>query len=199
VAAVPYPPPPEIVLPHPWVLGEYRLRPPEPRDVPALTEALQSVEVQRFTRVPSPYDVHDAEQYVRSARDGLERGDAIRLLVTDPPGEQLYGACGLEIDWRDGVAELGYWLHANARGRGIATRVGSELCRFGFGLGLGRIHLQAAVNNPGSVEVARRIGFVQEGTLRLAAIDGPAGNVAAPRADMHVLGLLPGELLPVAP
>ena len=55
------------------------------------------------------------------------------------------------------------------------------------------------MNNPGSVEVARRIGFVQEGTLRLAAIDGPAGNVAAPRADMHVLGLLPGELLPMAP
>lgn len=191
---MPYPAPPEIVLPHPWMVGEHRLRLPEPKDVDAITAAVQTPDIQRFTRMPVPYERSDAEGWVAMARDRLADSSAVFTVITDHPGVELSGGVGLDIDWRDAVAEVGYWLHPNARGQGLAARVVTEMCRFGFGLGLRRIHLQAAVTNPGSVAVARRCGFTEEGRLREAATDGPAGDLSAPRADMLVFGLLPGEM-----
>lgn len=191
---MPYPPPPKIVLPHPWVIGEFRLRPPESKDVHAITEALQAVDIQRHTRVPSPYNLADAETYVRIAAEGLADSSAVSLVITDPPGGGLYGAVGLTIDWRDAQAEVGYWLHRGARGKGLVTRAVAELCRFGFGLGVGRILLRASAANPASAAVADRLGFTLEGTSRKAAIDGPAGDLTAPRVDMLEYGLLPEEM-----
>ncbi len=194
MSGVPYPAPPTIVLPHPWIIGEQRLRLPEPKDVAAITSACQTLDVQRFTRMPAPYTTADAEAFLAMATEGLADASGIHLVITDPPGEALYGACGLELDWRDRTAEVGYWLHPNARGRGIAGRAAAELCRFAFGLGIGRIGLQTAASNEGSAAIARRLGFTEEGRFRGAGIDGRSGDPTAPRVDMLQFGLLPGEL-----
>lgn len=194
VAVVPYPAPPSIVLPHPWIIGEQRLRMPEPKDVAAITAACQTLDIQRFTRMPVPYTTADAEHFLAMARDDLADSSGIHLLITDPPGEALHGVCGLDIDWRDACAEVGYWLHPNSRGRGIASRAVGELCRFAFGLGIRRIGLQAAAANVGSQAIARRLGFTEEGRFRSAGTDGAAGDRSAPRTDMVQFGLLPGEL-----
>src|SRR4029077_4792426 len=76
------------------------------------------------------------------------------------------GMCGVD-DWsKEDVAQIGYWLAPKARGGGYATRAVSLLRRWLFELGAGRVFLTVVAGNEASVEVARRAGFVYEGTMR---------------------------------
>ncbi|MFW6009829.1 MAG: GNAT family N-acetyltransferase, partial [Actinomycetota bacterium] len=51
--------------------GELSLRPPAERDVDRITEICRDDEVQRWTRVPSPYTRDDARGFVQSSADAL--------------------------------------------------------------------------------------------------------------------------------
>jgi RimJ/RimL family protein N-acetyltransferase len=191
---------PSIELPD-LVDGDLRLRAPTELDIATITAACQDPDIQRWTRVPSPYREQDARFFVEEvSRGSLARGSGVHLLAvpTGPagePGGELLGAVGFSIDRADFSGEFGYWLVAAARGRGVATRAGRLLCRFAFeGIGLGYLGLVAAAGNTASNAVARRLGFTHEGTLRDAMIDGPSGDPTAPRCDANWWGLRPDEL-----
>jgi RimJ/RimL family protein N-acetyltransferase len=174
--------------------GELRLRLPTDDDVDWITSVCQDPDIQRFTRVPSPYTTADAQHFVQLAADAWGAGTGVHLLVVE--GDERLGAAGVELDRPDLSAEVGYWLAPGARGRGVATRATRLLCRFAFEhLGACRVGLMAAATNPGSNAVARRLGFTHEATLRQAMVDGPSGDPEAPRCDAMVWGLLPGELV----
>ena len=64
------------------------------------------------------------------------------------------------------MAQLGYWIAAAARGRGYATRAVILLTRWLFDRGAARAFLTIVAGNEASVAVARRAGFVHEGTMR---------------------------------
>jgi RimJ/RimL family protein N-acetyltransferase len=174
--------------------GDLRLRPPAAVDVDAITAACQDPEIQRFTRVPSPYGRDDAAQFVRLAGEALAEGTGVHLLAVDP-ADRLLGAVGLSVDRVDFSGELGYWVAPDARGRGVATRGGRLLLELAFGpLALGFVDLHASANNPASNAVARRLGFTHEGTQHDATVDGPSGDRSAPRCDVNLWGIRPGEL-----
>lgn len=81
---------------------------------------------------------------------------------------ELAGNASLHLIDRDQAdAEIGYWTAPAARGGGIATRAVDAACRWGFTeLGLHRIQLFHAVENPASGRVAAKAGFTREGRLR---------------------------------
>ena len=90
--------------------------------------------------------------------------------ITDALSGELVGCCGVD-DWsKADVAQIGYWLDPNARGRGFATRAAILLTRWLFELGAARVFLTIVAGNEASVAVARRAGFVHEGTMRSHAI-----------------------------
>jgi RimJ/RimL family protein N-acetyltransferase len=65
------------------------------------------------------------------------------------------------------MAQIGYWVAAPVRGRGVASTAARTLCNFGFAtLRLRRVELNAAVNNPASRRVAEKAGFELEGVRR---------------------------------
>ena len=64
------------------------------------------------------------------------------------------------------VAQIGYWLAPTARGRGFATRAVILLTRWLFDQGAARVFMSIVAGNEPSVEVARRAGFLYEGTMR---------------------------------
>jgi RimJ/RimL family protein N-acetyltransferase len=101
----------------------------------------------------------------------------------------LHGSIALmRFSWRHARGEVGYWLAADARGHGHATRAVRLICAWGFAtLGLERIDLRAATGNAASQRVAQRAGFAQEAVLRsyMLGRDG--------RQDMIAFGLLAGE------
>lgn len=87
-------------------------------------------------------------------------------------------------------ARLGYWVAADARGRGICTRALRLLSRYALGeLGLQRLELITDPDNTASQRVAEKVGFRREGVLR-ARLRHPDGRIR----DSVLFSLLPGEL-----
>lgn len=73
------------------------------------------------------------------------------------------------IDWRNRIAQIGYWLAHDRTGRGLMTRAVRALTDYGFTvLEFNRIEIRCATENRASAAVAERLGFKHEGTLRQA-------------------------------
>jgi RimJ/RimL family protein N-acetyltransferase len=185
------------IVPPPLIDGDLALRAPVPADVPAIAAICQDADIQRWTRVPSPYTEEDARTFVLMATGALAEGTGAHLLLTPHAGPtgQIWGCVGVGRHARDLTGELGYWVAPEARGRGLATRAARLLAGFAFErLGLAALHLTAAVANEPSNRVARAVGFQHVGVLRSAKPDGPSGDAAAPRTDVNIYDLLPGDL-----
>jgi ribosomal-protein-serine acetyltransferase len=110
------------------------------------------------------------------------------LAVKAEGGWRLVGWVNLEIDGAARSGEVGYWLDAGFVGRGLVTRAVTAVLEHAFGpLGLDRVGLQTVIDNTRSRNVARRLGFTQEGVLReYAAFPNE-------RRDLVVYGLLARE------
>ena len=96
----------------------------------------------------------------------LAAGTQVALAITLDGA--LVGSVDLRIEAADGrTGEIGYWVAAAARGRGVASTAARLLSDFGFDtLGLRRIELNAAVGNAASRRVAEKAGFELEGIRR---------------------------------
>ncbi len=91
------------------------------------------------------------------------------------------------IDTDDGVAKIGYRVHPDARGRGVARQMVDAVTRWAFTeRGLARVQLEHAVPNLASCKVAAR------GRLRCSR--APRGRRTPCRAegreDCHIHGRL---------
>lgn len=152
-----------LALPDPPLTdGTVALRAIRSGDVPALVAHCQDPEIQRWSRMPNPYGEDQARAYLRRTIDGRVTGTRTSFAIVDAGGDdQLIGAVGLNvIDWRQRAADIGYWLAAAARGRGMATRAVELLVGWAFGpLGLERLELRAEFANHASRAVAERAGF----------------------------------------
>jgi ribosomal-protein-serine acetyltransferase len=81
--------------------------------------------------------------------------------------DELVGAIGLRVVHEAKETEVGYWLSANAQGRGIISRATSALVRFSFDdLRMNRVVIKCARDNVRSRAVPERLGFTLEATLR---------------------------------
>lgn len=127
--------------------GDAHLRTWQPRDAEAQVRACDP-EVLRWTMLPAPYTPEVARDWVeRRAPGEWSSGRGAHFGVFGAATGSLLGAAGLG-DIADQAAEVGYWLAAGARGRGIASAAVVALCRWGFEeLGLQRIGWQALVGN----------------------------------------------------
>jgi RimJ/RimL family protein N-acetyltransferase len=136
-------------------------------DIPALAPLLDDPEIRRtLPHIPDPYTTADAEEYVASTRVNLTAGTAMALaIVVD--GE-LAGSIDLRLAGPDsGSGEIGYWVAAPARRRGVASTATRLVSDFGFeALGLQRVELNAEVTNVASRRTAERAGFELEGVRR---------------------------------
>jgi RimJ/RimL family protein N-acetyltransferase len=135
------------------------LRPFERNDVEAIVAACQDPEIPRWTSVPSPYTEADALAW-------LESGEEESFAVVDRSSGELLGSIGVRFP-DDGLAEVGYWVAKEARGRGVATRALVLVSAWVFERAdVGRLQLRADTKNLASQRVAEKAGFVREGVLR---------------------------------
>jgi RimJ/RimL family protein N-acetyltransferase len=149
------------------------LDPLTPRDIDRVRDCCQDPEIQRWTTVPSPYSRADAVQFItvtapQNWQTDHERAWAIREITTH--GTVLVGTTGLRPDG-DGSAEIGYWLAADARGRGLGTAAVRLAVRHALdpgpgGMGQRRVLVRIIVGNRASRALAVRAGFAIEGTIR---------------------------------
>ena len=93
------------------------------------------------------------------------------------------------LDLDEAKAEIGYWLTADARGKGVASAATKLLTQYGFEtIGFHRIEALVVESNKPSLKVLANAGYQQEGILRDASLqdDGTRENMvlfAAIRTD----------------
>ncbi|MDR6866252.1 RimJ/RimL family protein N-acetyltransferase [Microbacterium resistens] len=153
------------------------LRAPTAADVDAITAACQDPEIPRWTTVPSPYSREDAVGFVAQVAQWWATDvETVWGIFAE---DRLVGCIGLHdiaAHSSGGDAELGYWMIASARGRGLLTEAATKVLDWAFAdLGLARIGWRAVVGNIPSARSARALGFRFEGTLR-QALTSPRGR-----------------------
>jgi RimJ/RimL family protein N-acetyltransferase len=122
-------------------------------------------------RIPHPYRVDDAEQFIAAVNK--REGEACFVITLD--GAPI-GVCS--VDLREDGSEVGYWLGVPYWGRGFATEAARALIDHAFGdLDHDTLISGARVNNPASRRVLEKCGFQWTG-VRLSRIR--AINSAAP-------------------
>ena len=169
--------------------GDLLLRRWRPGDAKAVFESCQDPAIQRWTRVPLPYTLQDAHDFVGSDQARWRDGTPTFAMVDSRTGS-LIGAMGVVTTSADGDAEVGYWVAPGVRGRGYATRGLVLLARWLFDQGVPRLVWHATVGNVGSRRVAESAGFVVEGTARRGSVH------RGERVDVWTASMLPSDLRP---
>jgi RimJ/RimL family protein N-acetyltransferase len=150
--------------------GIVTLRAHRQSDVADIVQQCNDPEMVRFTTVPQPYGVQEAQVFIGTIVPGGwadEHGTrAWAIEAKDPNGIPRFAG---SVDYRpppEGVAEVGFGLHPWARGRGVMTRAVRLALAHAFEHGIETVHWRAVVGNWGSRRVAWSCGFTVEGTVR---------------------------------
>ena len=148
------------------------LRPQREDDADRIVEG-GSDEVTQYwlSFLPTPYTREHALTYIKTGDEAAAEGRHLQWAVADAHTDQLLGVMGLPR-LRQENAEIGYWTHPDARGRGAATEAMRLLVDHAFastdrgGLGLRRLFVKAATGNVASQRAALSNGFTPYGTER---------------------------------
>jgi RimJ/RimL family protein N-acetyltransferase len=164
--------------------GDLTLRPKRPEDADAITAACQDPEIPRWTFVPSPYTRADADAYLRSSAEEEAAGTSAGFVAVDDEDRLLGSFSVMGLDSEPGYGEIGYWVVAEARGRGVATRAVRLLTEWAQReLGLARIEILPHKDNAASRRVAENAGYRDTGELRGA----PRAGIEDPVYAVYVL------------
>ena len=147
--------------------GLITLRKPEERDIAQIYEGVQDPIIPKFTRIPANYQMANAEHYVRerSPNTFAMRTELQLILEYDDKFAGAFSFHTLVLE--EAKAEIGYWLTADVRGKGIATLATKLLTEYGFEtIGFHRIEALVVESNKPSLKVLSNAGYQQEGVLR---------------------------------
>ena len=173
-----------------------RLRPAVDTDAGRWLELLRDPDQRRYGSpafVPVPAHVDELGEHVEKSRTAWAERVPGTLVVTDATDVFLG-----DVSWRWttgeklGIADLGYGVHPDARGRGVARTAVALLTGWlldPVGRDLARVQLDHATENVASCRVAGAAGFAQEGVRRgYLPLRGDDGTVR--RHDVCVHGLV---------
>jgi ribosomal-protein-alanine N-acetyltransferase len=167
--------------------GGLLLRPPTDADAPAIVEAIDGDEQISLwlDLIPQPYNLEHALGWLRG---DAGRGESELKWALTEEGRFL-GTIGATPQGDD-VWEVGYWIRAEARGRGLMPRALELVARWLLAeRHAKRIYLRADPENAASCRVAEKAGFTNEGVLRSAHWNERLGR----RQSWTIYSLLPTD------
>jgi RimJ/RimL family protein N-acetyltransferase len=155
------------------VAGDLQLMVWAPRNAPAVIAALNDPDILIWNplRLPdSPAGESDDEFASRWIAQRATWDNHATWAVCDAVSGDAIGYVSLhQLNPNQLSGEVGYWVLESARGQGVASAAVRTVARYGFdALGLHRIELLHAVDNPASCRVATSAGFRPEGVARQA-------------------------------
>lgn len=112
---------------------------------------------ERLMTLPWPYEQRHADFFLyRVVPGGWLSGDELTWALRESEGGPLLGIIG----WRRELGDIGFWLGAPHRGRGLMTEAVVAVTDWlATELGLAEIAWECVVGNAASVSVARKAGF----------------------------------------
>jgi RimJ/RimL family protein N-acetyltransferase len=170
-----------------------------PADAPLLQAALEaSLE---HLRPWMPWAAEEPETLRRSVRRRLERfrawferGKNLVYGIFDRDERQVLGGTGLHRRIGAGAGEIGYWVHVDHTGQGLATEAAAAVTCVGFGFEkLGRIEIHCDPDNAPSAAIPHKLGFAHQVTVP-GWVNTPSGT---PRDTMF--WVLSAEQFPASP
>jgi RimJ/RimL family protein N-acetyltransferase len=157
---------------------ELLLRPFRLEDVDEVTAACQDPEIPRWTAmIPSPYTAEHARSWINT-HDRLRAAmDGFPFAMVEQTTGRLLGSIGLQHIQPSGTCEVGYWVAAWARNRGLATRGLQLVTDWAFNqVDLECISLVTMIGNVASERVAEKAGYAFVGQVRAYSHPGTAGR-----------------------
>ena len=135
------------------------------------------------------YSTRDALQWFEDCSKGFESGLSYQFGMFFEDSAEFVGGVGIsQVNRRNGVCNIGYWVRESRQRQGAAMAAVRMLRAFAFGsIGLTRAEIVVAVGNIASMEIARRSGAKHECVARNRLILGGAPTSA------HVFSLVPGD------
>jgi RimJ/RimL family protein N-acetyltransferase len=143
----------------------------EPVDAPLLKDALDS-SLDHLRPVMAwahdePQPVEQKADLLKAFRALYDTGESFVMGIFDRSESEVLGGTGLHPRVGPGGLEIGYWIRASATRQGIATEVSGVLTRVGFEVcGADRIEIRIEPRNEASFGIPRKLGFLEEATLR---------------------------------
>lgn len=168
------------------------LRPWRADDAAAVAAACDDDAVARWMPLmPRPYTLADGEEWVGDAARKWREERWANFAAVDAATGTLVGSCGLRIETQHERGEIGYLVHRDHRGHGVAAACVALLSDWALdGLGLGRIEIRADARNVASRRTALAAGYRCEGVLRRAM------TVGDERVDDVLYSLVPDDPRP---
>lgn len=144
----------------------------EPGDAAELTEAIAANREHLSAWLPwaETQGFQDSVEYLDLKRLQVEANDGFEAaLLVD--GEIAGGVGFHRVDWVNRSTSIGYWLAADAQGRGLMTAAVTALLDYAFyEWDLHRVIIEVVVGNERSRAIPERLGFRQEAILREAKL-----------------------------
>lgn len=144
---------------------------PEPDDRERVIEYCRDPVFERFMVLPWPYQPEHADFFLQKlVPEGWAGGSEWTWALRESDGGPLLGVIG----YRAELADLGYWLGAPHRGRGLMTEAVTAVLDHVFAAGVPLVNWECMVGNGASASVARKTGFTYTGTrpARIPTRDG---------------------------
>jgi RimJ/RimL family protein N-acetyltransferase len=168
----------------------------DPRDAPLVKEAIDASLDHLRPWMPwakdEPQPLEQKIELLRTFRGQFDLGTNFAYGVFEPDESRQLGGAGLHPRGGEGSLEIGYFIRADAVGRGLATEIAAVLTRVGFEqCGLARVDIQVDPVNERSLKIPRKLGYTEEGRLR-RRLDPHEGE--APRRDSIMFSMLAEEL-----
>lgn len=157
----------------------------DPPDAPLMKDAIDSSLDHLRPWMPwaegEPQTLEEKVELIKSFRAQFDSGDNFVLGIFSADESRQLGGTGLHPRIGPGGLEIGYFVRADSTRQGFITestaaltRVGFEVCR------ADRIEIRIEPGNEASFGVPRKLGFVEEATLRRRLPgrgDGPLRDV----------------------
>lgn len=135
-------------------------------DAERIAELCNEESTAKYTRIPFPYTLKDAEQYLKEASKGLESKGKLAYGIflsknekNNGMNETLIGSIELgSIDWENKNAFIGYYLGKEHRKKGYMIEACKLLLDYAFnGLGLERVYSEPAEENTDSIKLIEKL------------------------------------------
>jgi len=137
-------------------------------DAPSIYQNAKDFEIARYTTLPHPYRLKNAEDFIKMTHQKIRKKKAFELGIELKESKEIIGMMSLmDIDYDNKNAEIGYWLGKKYWGKGIMKEAIKLILNFGFKkLNLVRIYARVMHPNIASAKLLERSGFKYEGRMR---------------------------------
>jgi RimJ/RimL family protein N-acetyltransferase len=160
--------------------GVVTIRPQVAADAECFVSCWKDTQTQRWLNQPAEKTVERARLEIRRGASDVLIGHAAHFTVVEVATGLPCGDCTVGLAMPEmGIAQLGYMIHPEFRGRGYAVRAAQLAAEWAMTVpAIGRLEISAAADNAASLRVIEKAGFRYEGTIR-----GYHPNPDGPRLD----------------